>query len=66
MNAKDEKGRTALMWATSKNSTDTVRLLMEAGADVNAKDNDGKTALMYADDYNAWNVESLLKKAGAR
>jgi len=48
VNAKDEDGWTALMWAARMGSNDIVELLLSKGADVNAKDEDGTTALMYA------------------
>ncbi len=49
VNAKDNDGRSVLMWASLKRiDTDTVAALIRAGADVNAKDDFGKTALIWA------------------
>ena len=43
-------GWTPLQWATEapRNACDTVRALVDAGADVNARDRQGNTALMWA------------------
>lgn len=67
INAKDERGKTALIYACSGNYLCTygVELLLAAGADVNVKDNHGWTALMYAAlANNRWTVKLLLD-AGA-
>jgi ankyrin repeat protein len=48
VNAKDNKGITALMvQAKSNKDTKVLRLLLDAGADIHAKDNEGKTALYH-------------------
>ena len=44
MNAKDNKGSTALIAASGTGDTEIVSMLVEMGADVNAKDNYGVTA----------------------
>jgi len=48
VNAKDKDGWTALIGAAAKGHTDTVKALIDAGADVNAKDKYGETAPMNA------------------
>lgn len=67
VNAADALGRTPLMAAAEKPSTELIKLLLEAGArtSVNAKDNEGRTALMSASQQS--NVEAIktLLEAGA-
>lgn len=69
-NAADKKGMTPLMCATySAANADSIKMLIDAGADVTAKDNEGRTALMYAQEH-AWDgyrehALDLLKEAGA-
>jgi ankyrin repeat protein len=47
VNAKDEDGATALLWAAVEGHTETAKVLIDAGADVNTKDKEyGATALM--------------------
>ena len=46
VNAKEEDGWTALMWASRYGRTETVNLLIDAGADINIKNELGWTALM--------------------
>lgn len=64
VNAKDNNGETALMFAASFEHADFAKTLLDAGADVNAKNNSNQTALMrvafgYAD------VAEILLKSGA-
>ena len=42
---------------------ETVKVLLEAGADVNLQDSGGKTALMFGDEYPE--IVSVLREAGA-
>ncbi len=46
--AKDNWGRTPLMYAVANSNTEGVKLLLENGTDVSVKDNEGRTALFYA------------------
>ena len=66
VNATDDYGETALMWAAWYDAADAAKMLIEAGADVNARDKGGKTALIIAEDHNAKDVMALLKAAGAK
>lgn len=65
VNAKNENGRTALMYAAWNNVTDVAKVLIDAGADVNAKGNAGETALMHAAARNAVDVAKALIAAKA-
>src|SRR2546430_15762922 len=46
--SKDNAGWTPLFWAAFSRRTDTVRALLEKGADVNAKNKYDDTALIHA------------------
>lgn len=48
VNARNDKGDTALICACSQNRVACVKLLLEAGADVNAQNDKGETALICA------------------
>lgn len=48
VNAQDDEGRTALIYAAGQGSVDTVKLLMQAGADVLVQSRHGLNALMSA------------------
>lgn len=47
-NAADEKGITPLMYAAEAGSVESMRILIERGADVNAQNAYGSTALMWS------------------
>jgi hypothetical protein len=66
VNAKDEKGRTALILASMQGHREVVQALLAAGAEVNAKSTNGKTALMLATEKGHREVIELLLKAGAK
>jgi ankyrin repeat protein/mono/diheme cytochrome c family protein len=64
VNAADEAGATALMWAVT--DLEKTRLLIEKGARVNARSADGRTALLIASGLpGATDVVSLLLDNGA-
>ncbi|EHA19540.1 hypothetical protein ASPNIDRAFT_38963 [Aspergillus niger ATCC 1015] len=48
VDARDENGRTPLMWATYRCNTTISKVLIEYGADINAKDNSGCTPIFDA------------------
>ena len=66
VNAKDDKGKTALLWtAPARDNPEMVKLLIAKGADVNAKDNEGETALMIAASQSNPGILTELLAAGA-
>lgn len=58
INARDQEGRTFLMWASMGGHKEIVRILISAGADVHAKDAKGATALMLA---SAWGYDAIVQ-----
>ena len=70
VNAKDDNGETALMWAVHGPTTNfnIIQFLLKHGADVNAKNNNGETALMRAAhdiNYDRRKLVKLLLAYGA-
>ncbi len=66
VNAQDNEGWTALMWALEYGHTEVVKLLIEEGADVNAQSNSGETALWAASRYGQHpDIVKLLIEEGA-
>jgi ankyrin repeat protein len=65
LNAQDELGRTALMWAAYMNQSETARLLVQAGASLEPRDIGGLTALGLAAKYGRKEIATLLLDAGA-
>lgn len=62
INTKNDEGKTALMHASKAGNIDTIRLLVEKGADINLPDKNGFTALYYAvEGGNAEAVRFLLE-----
>lgn len=58
-------GFTALAFAVTMKHTETVRLLIKAGADLELPDNSGNTPLMRAKSNGAEEIVKLLTEAGA-
>ena len=54
-----------LMYASQRGHNDTVRVLMELGADMEVKDEDGRTALFWASYEGHADTVQLLLQAGA-
>jgi ankyrin repeat protein len=67
VDAEDAWGDTALMWAAASERahTETVKLLLDAHADVNHKNKMGETALAWATRRGDTPIVPLLKSAGA-
>lgn len=55
-----QHGQTALMLGASHGRLDTVKLLIEAGADVNIQDEDGSTSLMCAAEHGHGDIVKYL------
>ena len=60
INARDNRGYTALHWASKYDRTEVVNLLIEKGADIHVKDNYGATPLLYASGNDRTEVVNLL------
>ena len=54
------------MWATTNARTETVKVLLQNGADVNTMDNKGNTVLMWATAKGYTGIENLLRSNGAK
>ncbi|MBQ6112959.1 MAG: ankyrin repeat domain-containing protein [Synergistaceae bacterium] len=65
VNAKDNKGWTALMEAAYEGHAEVVKILLDAGADANAKDKYGNPALIKAVRKGHAEVVKILLDAGA-
>lgn len=65
VNATDDHGVTALMYAVVNGHTSTVRALIDAGADVNKALNSGKSTLISAAAEDHSGVVDLIVQAGA-
>ena len=64
MNARYANDGTLLMWAAAYGHEQTVRMLLERGADASLRDDRGKTALAIAREQNQAAVVDLLKARG--
>jgi ankyrin repeat protein len=65
VNARDNRGRVALMEAVAAGHDDTVKLLLRWNADVNAVDASGMTSLGESRRRNYTQITHLLQNAGA-
>jgi len=65
IDAQNNIGETALMYASSLGYTDIAVALINVGADVNIKNKNGSTALMYASQQGDTDIVEVLIKAGA-
>lgn len=63
VNTANSRGHTPLMSATLNNHPETLRLLLQAGANPMAQDMMGKTALDHARDMKRRKIEPLLAEA---
>jgi ankyrin repeat protein len=65
VNAKNNRGRSALHYAARTGLESVNKLLLEAGANPNAKDNDGKGPVDMAKESGYDDVVAILKDHGA-
>ena len=61
VNAQDDDGNTALMFAAMGGHAAAIAALLAAGAEVEAKDNEGKTALSFAEQNEHEHAARLLR-----
>ena len=66
VNAKNNNGDTALMYAVSGDHAEVVQALLAARADVNAKSRKGWTALKIAQVAGHTRMVKLLRQAGGK
>lgn len=65
IDARDDRGRTALLVATHTNNVQAARTLIEAGADVNAKDDIHDSAYLYAGASGHVDILEMTLRHGA-
>jgi len=65
VNARDQRGRTALLAATQRNQIEVARFLIQEGADVNAKDFIQDTPYLYAAAEGRTEILRMALAAGA-
>ena len=63
MNTGDNDGRTPLMLAAANGQSETVKLLMEKGANLDLKDGNGKTAEMIAGEHGNWHIQANIAQS---
>jgi len=62
VNAKDARGRSALILAAEKGHAEICKMLLEAGADPALRDDEGNDALSIAVSHRRKNTEDLLRQ----
>lgn len=65
VNVQGDMGMTPLMCVSFDNDLDSVRLLLQRGADVNVRDVQGRTALGIAEYAKNDHVAQILLSSGA-
>ena len=65
VNAKDNHGTTAIIFAARSGHLEALSMLINTGANVNAKNYDGYTALIFAAENGHLGVINALINAGA-
>lgn len=65
INKADSSGYTPLMRASWSGKTETVRVLIDNGADINARDKDGHTPLLWAVNHGHLDIAKILIDKGA-
>ena len=65
INARDQRGRSALLAATQRNQVEAARFLIQEGADVNAKDFIQDTPFLYAAAEGRIEILKMTLAAGA-
>ncbi len=65
INARDQRGRSALLAATQRNQVEVARFLIQEGADVNAKDFIQDTPFLYAAAEGRIEILKMTLAAGA-
>jgi ankyrin repeat protein len=63
VNARDDMGMTALMWASYKGKSGCVKLLVEKGADISLKNKDGSSAIDIASARKNDTIKIFLQKS---
>ena len=66
VNAKDENGWSALMFASTQGDLELVKFLVENGADINVRNKNGFTAITEATRNKYLEVVQYLKSKGAK
>jgi hypothetical protein len=63
LDARDERGRPAIIWAVASGRSEIVQFLLEKGADPSAIDPEGVTALGLATERRATEIIGILERA---